>query len=340
MPRLDVFAQTLEPRYGGLVGVGVATKRLISGLQRIGIDVSLLSTNSPIPRFATEQWQALRLKDSTHALFPNYYLPPAGLSRTHKTVIIHDLLFRDLPHTVSPAKRAWMNACFSLLARRSDLLVFVSDFSRDRFLHYYGSGPLPSTAVVPNSVVVQESEIAPRPPNQRKLVTTLSAYYPHKNFEAFTRLAATYTGDVEFVVIGRPPNAEQLSRLALATGANALKRVRFAGYIPEDEKQALLSRSDAFVFPSLYEGFGIPPLEAAALGAPVLTSCLKPVIETLRHRASYVDRPDNLEAWREGLDRLLIHPPSPNQRKRWAVQIRSEFAPERCAQQLLNFLPS
>jgi glycosyltransferase involved in cell wall biosynthesis len=81
-------------------------------------------------------------------------------------------------------------------------------------------------------------------------------------------------------------------------------RVIFAGYVPDDDLPALYSACDAFAFPSLYEGFGVPVLEAMACGAPVVTSEVSATAEVAANAAVLVD-PQSVASIRDGLRRVL-----------------------------------
>ena len=83
-------------------------------------------------------------------------------------------------------------------------------------------------------------------------------------------------------------------------------RVRFAGFIDDDDLPAVMSQAALFCFPSLYEGFGFPPLEAMACGAPVLSSDASSLPEVLGDAAEYA-APTAAAAWARAIERLLSH---------------------------------
>jgi glycosyltransferase involved in cell wall biosynthesis len=115
---------------------------------------------------------------------------------------------------------------------------------------------------------------------------------PYKNIprllEAFARLDAP---GLDLVLVGRhDPRERDLRALAERLGVGG--RVRFLGFVPDEQLAALYSGAVAFVFPSLYEGFGIPLLEAMACGCPVVTSDLASMPEVCGEAAVYVDPSD------------------------------------------------
>lgn len=124
-------------------------------------------------------------------------------------------------------------------------------------------------------------------------VLWVGGFRPHKNLnvliQAFAALPADQRRETRLVLAGRASNeyAEWLRRQAEEAGVG--EEVVFPGYIPDDDLPALYSGAAVFVFPSLYEGFGLPPLEAAACGVPVLCADRPPLTEVMGSAAGYFD---------------------------------------------------
>ena len=127
---------------------------------------------------------------------------------------------------------------------------------------------------------------------------------PYKNIprllEAWARLRPS---GVTLVLAGRAsPREVDLPALAATLGVR--ESVRFLGYVPDERLAELYRGAEAFVFPSLYEGFGIPPLEAMACGCPVVASDRASIPEVCGEAAVYVD-PESVESLIEGIRRVL-----------------------------------
>ena len=130
---------------------------------------------------------------------------------------------------------------------------------------------------------------------------------PHKNLErlidAFARLRQQGSDDVKLLISG-----SEISRYATLRRAvhryNLHKHVRFLGFLSTDTLAALYHLADAFVFPSLYEGFGLPPLEAMASGTPVLTSNVSSLPEVVGDAALLID-PHDPESIADGMQQIL-----------------------------------
>ena len=130
---------------------------------------------------------------------------------------------------------------------------------------------------------------------------------PHKNLvrliEAFAQLRAQRNDDLKLLIIG-----DEISKwpaLRQTVHARKLhKYVRFLGFLPDDMLAPLYRLASVFVFPSLYEGFGLPPLEAMASGTPVVTSNVSSLAEMAGDAAVLVD-PYDVDAIAEGIRRAL-----------------------------------
>jgi glycosyltransferase involved in cell wall biosynthesis len=129
---------------------------------------------------------------------------------------------------------------------------------------------------------------------------------PRKNLthliEAFARIAAVDQG-LTLVLAG--PQGWLSEPIVAQVGARGLTgRVSFPGYVAAEDKAALISGARLFAYPSLYEGFGFPVLEAQACGTPLLTSTTSSLPEVAGEGGLLVD-PQDVDAIAEGLDRLL-----------------------------------
>ena len=188
--------------------------------------------------------------------------------------MIHDAAALRHPEWYSPAYAAWQRRILPALARRALHVVTVSEFSRGELIGLVGLDPDRIT-VIPGGVdaafTPQADAQAARAALdlQRPYVLCVASQTARKNLRALVPLAAE---GVEVVVAGghRPQFARE----------HGLEALRHLGAVPEHLLPGLYAGAEAFVLPSLYEGFGLPVLEAMACGTPVVTSNTTALPET------------------------------------------------------------
>jgi len=235
--------------------------------------------------------------DLFHA--PHYVLPP--LISCRSVVTIHDCIHLRFPQYL-PSRIGYAYARGSLwvATHRSSRVLTVSEASKRDILAYFR---VPDTKidVIPNAIderfwetpdpdqVVQVRE---RYQLNDRFVLYVGNIKPHKNVErlivAFHRLRGHGFDDLKLLVIG-----DQVSRYATLRRAihryQLHKHVRFLGFVPDRTLAVLYRLAAVFVFPSLYEGFGLPPLEAMASGTPVITSNVSSLPEVVGDAAVLID---------------------------------------------------
>jgi glycosyltransferase involved in cell wall biosynthesis len=240
-----------------------------------------IHAKSRLLRYAWEQLilplQAKRCGiDVMHSLG---YVQPLRLP-CKSVVTIHDMNFRNLGHAMSPAKRVALRYFVSRSARRADHILTVSEFSKSQIVDVLGVPPKKVT-VTYNAPKTRGSSVASleeltthcgvRPP----YVMGLSGLSPHKNMStlirAFSDLRERGFPDLQLVLVGhRPPGDQSTAGWMGSCGDSS--GIVFTGYVADPVLASLYTHAALFVFPSLYEGFGIPVLEAFSCGVPVVCS--------------------------------------------------------------------
>ena len=216
-----------------------------------------------------------RLRDATVVHYPLTIRLPA-IERP-SIVTLHDLQHLDLPQMFPRAERAFRTAVWHPSIRGAQRVVVISDFVRRRAIELLGLDEA-RIRVVP--LGLDHAQLGPGSGEREPFLLYPARAWPHKNharlFEAFTllrrerpglRLVLTGGGDVGPVPEGVEPR----------------------GHVPWPEVVDLMRRASALVFPSLYEGFGLPPLEAMACGCPVACSNVAALPEVVGDAARLFD---------------------------------------------------
>ena len=248
---------------------------------------------------------------------PDFALPP--LARARGVVTIHDLSFLTHPETHYPPLRAYLSRVVPRSVRDADLVLADSQQTRTRLAHLPGrpraqdrGRPLRRGPPVPAGAAPGGDRGGPRAGTASTAPTCISVgtIQPRKNlplvFDAL-RLLRQEGRDLLLVHVGRPgwlyePVFEALRKSGVQDAVRMLEGV------DDSDLAALYSGAVAFVFPSLYEGFGIPCLEAMACGAPVIASAAGSLAEVVGEAGITVD-PHDAPALAAGVSRLLDDAP-------------------------------
>ena len=214
-------------------------------------------------------------------------------------------VFHDLQHKRHPEHFRWFDLPFWQLllwvsAHRSQTLIAVSEATRADLLHFYGV-PEAKIAVVPHGV--DNALFGLRRLQIEPFVLCVSTLHPHKNMERLIRAYARKKRDYWLVIAGfRGFRAQAIEQLVdqLALGDH----VRITGWIGRQELYRLYDRALAFIYPSTFEGFGMPVLEAMAAGVPLACSNIAPLREVAADAALYFDPLDE-DALAAALDRIV-----------------------------------
>ncbi len=258
----------------------------------------------------------LALKRHGVTLFhaPHYVLPP--LVPCQSVVTIHDCIHLMFPQYLpNRFALAYARASMAFAARRATRILTVSESSKRDIIKFFGTPP-DKIDVIYNafderfSIEPREEDVV-RVRERYQLHDPFVLYAgnvkPHKNLErlieAFNLVRQRGLGRLKLVMIG-----DEISKYAALRRAvhryQLHQHVRFIGYLPEETLAVMYRLAGVFVFPSLYEGFGLPPLEAMASGTPVVTSNVSSLPEVAGDAALLVDPYDPI-AIADGIHRVL-----------------------------------
>ena len=248
-------------------------------------------------------------------VFGTNFVPPPTL-RTPTVVTVHDLAFRLFPET-APQAVAWWRRAVERAIGRAAVVVVPSEATRRDLLRLYDADP-ERVETIP--LGVDRSVYAPADPERidqvRRRYAVEGPYmvvlgrHQRKNLDGLLRAFAAVPDEARprLVVTGAPPwtpdGSDHDAPALAAIPPRVRSRVSLVGYVPPADAAALLSGSLGLAYPTRYEGFGFPALEAMACGAPVLTSNVSALPELVGDDAVLVDPSDDASI-AEGLVRLI-----------------------------------
>ena len=258
--------------------------------------------------------------------------------RFARVVTVHDLHYRVHPETHFGMRALGMRALVPLAVRRAHRLIVPSEATRADLLRFTGAQP-DRVDVVPEGIGQSpgthgdaEAGRERLGANGRRVALSVSAKRPHKNLArligAFGRIPSERRPLL--VLPGYPtPYEEELRQLARVRGV--ADDVRFLGWVSAGELDDLYAAADCFVFPSLYEGFGLPVLEAMARGVPVATSGRASLAEVADEAALRFD-PEDEASIAAAVERLLGDEQLREQLRSAGRERAGEFTWERAAE--------
>lgn len=279
-----------------------------------GVDILVLAPRGPlyqknlpfpverVGRSSSHLWEQIELplyvrRHYRGALLVNF----AGLSPIiYKNCVttIHDLSFLENPQWFSRGYRWWYRLMTPLSARRARRIITVSEFSKGEIIKHLGIAS--EKILVAYNAVADDMPVG-QSPDVENYVLAVSSIDPRKNLsrllEAFKLMERS---DVQLVVVGARNKV-----FAEVDGLESTdSRIHFVGYLDSEALAACYANARLFVYPSLYEGFGIPVLEAMHFGCPVLLSDIPPFHEVAGDSALYCN-PLDVQSIARQMERML-----------------------------------
>jgi glycosyltransferase involved in cell wall biosynthesis len=272
-------------------------------------------------------WQRLRVPvpvqvitgplDLFHS--PDFVLPPLG--RTPGILTVHDLSFLRVPNCFLPGFRDYLERAVSHAVHRAALILADSDSTRRDLVDLLNVGPERVVVLYPGVEArfcpIQDVEVLSRVRGSydlpKRFVLGLGTLQPRKNFvgliEAFAQLIAhshKATDGLHLVIVGSKGwMADDIPAAVVRCGVG--ERVRLIGFVEDGDLPALYNLAVFFAFPTWYEGFGLPVLEAMACGTPVVAADNSSLPEVVGQAGLLVPAGDQA-AIVEGMKRLLDDP--------------------------------
>lgn len=319
-----------DARWIGPHGIGRFAREVIGRIPKVNPLPGSLPLLHPFEPF----WlSSLLLRVRPRVYFSPGFNPPLW-SPVPFVFTIHDLIHLHFPEETNARKRAYYRFVVRPAAERAYRVLTVSEFSKREILEW-ARLPEEKVVVVGNGIGPEFSPQGKRHEPGYPYVFYVGNTKPHKNFnrllEAFAR--SGLLGEVRLVCTGTP-SARVWS---LIQELDLERQVVFAGTVPDELLPAYYRGALALVFPSLYEGFGLPALEAMACGIPVVTSSVTSLPEVVGDAAVLVD-PYDVESIAWGVRRVVEDSSLREELRRKGLERAKQFSWDITAEHTLKVL--
>ncbi len=285
-------------------------------LPDVTIRTTRLPVHKPLARIFWEQTVfALNLLQKNYSLLHSLAYVSPLLNRTRTIVTLYDLSFYLYPEYFRPFHRLYLRWGTRFSARRAERLITISESAKRDAVRLLKLEPDKIDVAVPGVDELFSRPISPEAIAQFRRLKKLPDHFvlflgtrePRKNIPSLIRAFAKLQGRtrVAYKLVlagGRGWMDEEIPRVLQAT--DMTDHVLFPGFVPHEDLPLWYHAADAFVYPSQYEGFGMPALEALASGTPVITSNVSSLPEAVGDAALLID-PQSPEQIADALVRIL-----------------------------------
>jgi glycosyltransferase involved in cell wall biosynthesis len=275
--------------------------------------------------------------------FFNYVIPPGVKGKA--ALYVYDMAYKVYPETIGEKTLKMLNDNLEKSCRRADHIITISEFSKSEIIKYL-KVPSNKISVIPCAIdqdVFNEVLDAKMLSSTKKKYNIVGDYFfylgtlePRKNIErlidAYAILAKLYE-EVPYLVLAGKNGWNYDNIYRKVKDYKLENKVVFTGYIDSSEAVLLLKGAFAFVFPSIYEGFGMPPLEAMACGVPVITSNVTSLPEVVQD-AGYLVDPFSIEDICNAMTEILIDSKNRELLKQRGLERAKEFIWDKSAKLL------
>ncbi len=255
-------------------------------------------------------WNLYKLSADAYLFlaFPSPWL----LFRKNVICAIHDVVCWDCPNTMKLSSKLYFKMSFLLASRFCSHIITVSNFSKTRIIE--------KLKIDNNKIWLihdglseefskdeYNKEVIKKYRLPEKYILTLSTIEPRKNLglllKAYEHLWKNKEVEIDLVLVGR--KGWKVDKIIDGLDEDVVGHIHFTGYIEDNDLPSIYHYASLFIFPSMYEGFGIPPLESMACGTPVITSDAASLPEVCGEAAVYFVNND-LESLKENI-RLFLN---------------------------------
>ncbi len=280
--------------------------------------------------------------------FNNYIVPPMG-NKSKVIINIYDMVYKQYPNTMKKSNLYFLNRDIARSANRADIIITISESSKKDIIKFLNVSKS-KIRIIPPGVDSEFFQKGLNPSNEIKrsmierynLPTDYFLYLgtlePRKNIitvlKAYSKLARDIKKKYKLVLCGSKgwkykDIFDEIDRLGIA------ENILFTGYVDEIDKPFIYGMARVFLFPSLYEGFGIPIVESMASGVPVITSNTASMPEAGGKAAIYIE-PNDYLSMAKNIEKLVLDEDFHSEKKKESILQAGNFSWSKAAIQTME----
>lgn len=274
-------------------------KKVVLPVESENVVTRILAENLLLNRYAK--------KEDVDLMFVPVYSKPLTRNRKIPYVItIHDLQALHYPEYFSKIKNLWLRLAWKRCSETADKIVAISNFVKEDIVNMLHMDPN-KIEVIYNPITgldkfVDFEELSKKYNIQKEdYYYTVCSMLPHKNLKillyVMKKIKEEELDIPKKLVISGIGGKSEVEIKGLISELDIADEIVITGFISNEERNTLYKNARIFLFPSIFEGFGMPPVEAMILGTPVITTKETSLYEVTMGKAHYVDDPYNVDEW-------------------------------------------
>ena len=260
--------------------------------------------------FVLFKFHKIILKDKVDLMFFPCYMMPFFKTKKYKTVaVVHDIQAIHFPEYFPLFEKMWFNIAWRKLMFTADRIVSITNYTKNDLEEHFKHKD--NIVTIYNPIILKDDEVTDFKEIEKKWDIKKSKYYytvlsmiKHKNLITLINMIKKMKEDkiddipTKLVVSGvNGPSKDEL--LNIIKEYNLEDRIIITGFVSNKDRNSLIINSNVFLFPSIFEGFGMPPIEAMHFGAKVLTTKCASLPEVTQNKCFYVENPYDENEWIE-----------------------------------------
>lgn len=257
-----------------------------------------------------KQYKLLEKLNIDFCFFPVYEMPLYKNKKIKCTTVIHDIQALHYPEYFSRLEKIWFKMGWKAVAKNADMVVAISDYTKEDLEKNFRFKD--NLTRIHNPIVLNDEKKCEFKPLAKEYNIKENEYYytvcsllKHKNLITLINVMEKIVKEKiklpKKLIVSGVGGSQKETLLQIIKEKGLEKNIILTKFVSNEERNALIKNCNTFLFPSLFEGFGMPPIEAMMLGSSVVTTKCTSLYEVTKNKCLYVEEPLNIDEW---IDRI------------------------------------